>query len=710
MELMNLNIYAWGGVITAVTNLAISSFIYFKNRRGLVNKIFPLYSLSIGLWSFCWSRMITSSNPEAALLWAKALSIGSIFIPTLFLHFIFVILNITKNRKNILIGSYILAFIFLFFCYFTNLFIKGVAPIFLFNYHIRPGPVYIFHFSSFIVMTIYGAFELFKASRIYVGIKRNQIKYLFWALTIGYVGGITGYFPIYKIPMPSLAVYTIPICIIVITYSIIKYRLMDIDIAIGKIATYSFLLAIISGVCLGLMWGVDRIFSTLLPAYSPFVPHFLIFLLLSIALIYFIPRLKGETGKGIEEVFFKNKFKYREALKEFSKRLVLIPSEEQLLSEAVHNIATAMEVPKVAIMLLDDLSGNYILQASSGLSEKAEKLVFTPQDGIIQWLRENKKVFFIEEMDKILSLEEAEKIKIELKDIEAMICFPLIIHNRLGGVLALGEKRSREMYSHIDIELLEGLTNQLALSISYKRLESQIVRADRLVSLGTLAAGMAHEIRNPLSSIQTFAQLLPEKYNDKEFREEFSKIVASDTQRITRIIDSVMALAKSKPSILEACNINKLLDETLFLIASELKKDVVKVTRNYAEQLPQIKVDKEELQQTFLNIFLNALAALSKNDGKLTISTRQKLIPSVLSGREEKYVQIEIKDNGIGIEKKLLDRIFEPFFTTRPEGTGLGLSIVHRIIEQHKGFIKVDSDIGKGTTFLINLPMERKND
>jgi nitrogen-specific signal transduction histidine kinase len=458
------------------------------------------------------------------------------------------------------------------------------------------------------------------------------------------------------------------------------------------------------------VWGLDKVFAKL-PAYSPFIPHFVIFLLLSIALIYFVPRIKGETGEGIEKVFFKKKFKYREALREFSKRLVLIPGEEQLLNEAVNNLATAMEVAKVAIMLMDDLSGNYIVQASWGLDEKAKKLVFTPQDGIIKWLRENKKVFFIEEIDKILSLEEIEKIKTELKDMQGVIYLPLIIHNQLGGVLALGEKLSRkEMFSHIDIELLEGFTNQLALSISYKRLESQIVRADRLVSLGTLAAGMAHEIRNPLSSIQTFAQLLPEKYNDREFREEFSKIVASDTQRISRIIESVMALANPRPYIPVSCNANELLDKALFLIEGELKKDGVKVTRNYAAQLPQIKADKEQLQQVFLNIFLNALAALSKDDGKLTISTRQKLIPSIVSGQEKKYVQIEIKDSGIGIEKKLLDRIFEPFFTTRPNGTGLGLAIVHRIIEQHRGFIKVDSDIGKGTAFLINLPMEEKND
>jgi two-component system nitrogen regulation sensor histidine kinase GlnL len=592
----------------------------------------------------------------------------------------------------------------------SKYFLAGAYKYF-WGYYSKAGllhPIYLIIFFSIFIKAFLLLYSGYKKRKYMSPLKSNQIKYIFIAYVIALTGAVD-YIPKYGVEFYPFGFISEFVFALIVAYAIIKYRLMDINIVIGKLATYSFLLIIISGVCLGLMWGVDRIFSTLLPAYSPFVPHFLIFLLLSIALIYLIPRIKRRTEDKIDKMFFKNKFQYREAVREFSKRLVLIPGEEQLLTESVNNIATAMGVSKVAIMLMDDLSGNYIVQASSGLDEQAKKLVLTPQDGIIKWLTENKKVFFVEEIDKILSIEEVEKIKIGLKDIEALIYLPLTIHNELGGILALGEKLSREMFSHIDIELLEGFTNQLALSISYKRLESQIVRADRLVSLGTLAAGMAHEIRNPLSSIQTFAQLLPEKYNDREFREEFSKIVASDTQRISRIIESVMALANPRPHIPVSCNANELLDKALFIIEGELKKDGVKVTKNYAAQLPQIKADKEQLQQVFLNIFLNALAALSKNDGKLTISTltistRQKLIPSVLSGQEEKYVQIEIKDNGTGIEKKLLDRIFEPFFTTRPEGTGLGLAIVHRIIEQHRGFIKVDSAIGKGTTFLINLP------
>ena len=116
---MTLDIYSWSALVTAFTNLGISSLVYLKNREGLINKIFPLYSLSIGLWSFCWFKQITSTDSVAALNWAKALTIGSILIPAFFLHFVFVVLNLTKDKKKLLIGNYILALIFIYFCYFT---------------------------------------------------------------------------------------------------------------------------------------------------------------------------------------------------------------------------------------------------------------------------------------------------------------------------------------------------------------------------------------------------------------------------------------------------------------------------------------------------------------------------------------------------------------------------------------------------------------
>lgn len=708
---MNILIhYVIALLTTAATLVSLGIFVYLKNRKGKVNQAFAIFVLSAAIWSFGESLLIVAQNERSAIFLARLLHSGVIFIPACFLHFIFELVDIKGRRQIILKASYMFSLIFFIFNNFTKLLLPSVSPKFSFNYYWNTGILYPYYFTGWLVIVIYGLYELRKAYLRSTGAKRNQLRYVFWAPLIGYAGGVSNYLPAFNIeifPYNPFGTYGVPIFSTIIAYAIIKYGLMDISVAIGKLATYLVLLTTVSSVYLGLMWGVDRIFSKF-PAYSIRISQFIIFLLLSTLLIYLIPRLKGKTEEGIAKVFFKNRFKYRDALREFSKRLVLIPGEEKLLTESVDNIAKAFDANRVAVILMDDLSGNYIIRASYGLDDEAKKTFFMPEDGIIKWLKANKKIFLLEEVDKIISRQELEKIRLELKNMGAVIYLPLIIHNELGGLLVLGEKNSREMYSHIDIELLEDFASQLALSVSYKRMEYRMMRADKLVSLGTLAASMAHEIRNPLSSIQIFAQLLPQKYDDKEFREEFSKVVFSDAQRINRIIESVMALANPRPSVSVFCNANELLDETLFFIETNIKKNGVKVIKKYDGELPHIKADSEQLRQVFLNIFLNALSVIPKDNGQLTISTRQKIIPSAHSGRKEKYIQIEVKDNGIGIDKKLLERIFEPFFTTRADGTGLGLAIVHRIVEQHSGFVHVDSEPGKGAAFFINLPMKEE--
>ena len=479
---------------------------------------------------------------------------------------------------------------------------------------------------------------------------------------------------------------------------------------IGKGIAYAVLLILIAGVTLGFISGVDKAFSRV-PNYNVALSHFLIFMLMVIVLIFVLPKIKTGTEKAVERALFKNKYEYRDNLRNFSRRLTFIPSQDELLRQTVNNAATAFNVPRTLILLRDDISGEYITKAQVGLSDtKIKKSILSPESPIIDWLNKNKKTFVKDEAEKVLSGDEMQKINKDLENLGTTLCIPLLIENRLIGVLALSDRKTGEMFSHLDIGLLESLATQIALSISYKRLESQILRADKLTSLGTLAAGIAHEIRNPLSSIQTFAQLLPEKYNDKEFREEFGKIVANDTTRIAHLIDNILSLASPKPPVFSTYHIKDVIDETLSLIDTEIRKGGVKVIKNYSNELPRIKGDKEQLKQVFINIFLNAIKAMSgSKDAKLEISAMLKQARSLEKKKSiEDYVRIEIGDNGPGIEENLLDKLFEPFFTTRHEGTGLGLAITHKIIEEHKGRIEVDSTVGKGTTFWVNLPVEDK--
>ena len=234
--------------------------------------------------------------------------------------------------------------------------------------------------------------------------------------------------------------------------------------------------------------------------------------------------------------------------------------------------------------------------------------------------------------------------------------------------------------------------------------ESQAIlrRADRLSSLGLLTAGLAHEIRNPLVAIRTFTQLLPERYEDAEFREGFQGLALKEVDRICGLINDLLSFARpSKPNVAPE-NVNDVVDNVARILEAQSKEKNVDITREFAEDLPKAWIDREQTKQVFMNLILNAIQAMT-NGGTIVISTRLSAKNDVELIRE--YVQIEIRDTGIGIPAEDLEHIFDPFFTSKEEGSGLGLAVSHQIVQEHGGLVTVESTVGKGTSFFVHLPV-----
>jgi nitrogen-specific signal transduction histidine kinase len=245
-----------------------------------------------------------------------------------------------------------------------------------------------------------------------------------------------------------------------------------------------------------------------------------------------------------------------------------------------------------------------------------------------------------------------------------------------------------------------------------KRLELQIRRSDRLASLGTLSAGMAHEIKNPLVSIKTFAQLLPERYNDSDFRETFSNLIGHEIDRIDSLVNQLLRFARPAKPHLQPMHVHEILEKSLLLLGHRLYQKDIKLTRSWQANVDTIRADADQLEQVFLNFFINAMDAM-KNGGELSISTQIRTDEEWLSplaqtnGENHEVLRITIRDSGEGIRGEDLAHVFDPFFTTKDYGTGLGLSVVHGIIQEHGGQIEVESELKKGTAFHILLPLVR---
>jgi PAS domain S-box-containing protein len=245
-----------------------------------------------------------------------------------------------------------------------------------------------------------------------------------------------------------------------------------------------------------------------------------------------------------------------------------------------------------------------------------------------------------------------------------------------------------------------------------KRLELQIRRSDRLASLGTLSAGMAHEIKNPLVSIKTFAQLLPERYQDSDFRETFSNLIGHEIARIDSLVNQLLRFARPAKPVLKPMHVHEVLEKSLLLVGHRLYQKDIKLTRSWEANVDTIRADADQLEQVFLNFFLNAMDAM-KTTGELNVRTEIRGDEDWVSaltqtnGKADEILRITIRDTGEGIRAEDIPHVFDPFFTTKDYGTGLGLSVVHGIIQEHGGQIEVESELKKGTAFHILLPLVR---
>jgi len=275
----------------------------------------------------------------------------------------------------------------------------------------------------------------------------------------------------------------------------------------------------------------------------------------------------------------------------------------------------------------------------------------------------------------------------------------IFLYNVIGfltGFLSQRESEQKLRYQKAAEHLEDSYGKLRAQADLILEIEEQLRRADRLSALGELAAGMAHEIRNPLGSIRGTAEILRDGIDPSDKRHEFAGILIKEVDRLNRVVQDFLDFARPAPVERSRVDINEVLREILVLTRQQTVKSGIRA-EFLPGDLPKLPGDREQLKQAFLNLILNALQAMDTG-GLLTIAT----------ARIDDEARVRFTDTGQGIPPESREKIFNPFFTTRREGTGLGLAITHRIIQGHGGRIEVESRIGEGTTFTVALPVENR--
>lgn len=289
------------------------------------------------------------------------------------------------------------------------------------------------------------------------------------------------------------------------------------------------------------------------------------------------------------------------------------------------------------------------------------------------------------------------------------------IRNFIG--MPLGEKEEKEVIVFIeDVTDLENAKKELEKAYNELKLsQEELIQSAKMATVGQMASGMAHEINNPLFAILGEAKMLFKEKQDQPDVREGLKIILEQGERIGGIIKSLLDFSRREKANLAPLDINTVVNKTLFLLRYQIDKEKIEISKDFSSDMPYIMGDEGKLEEAFLIIIINAVQAM-EDGGKLTIKTRLEKVSDEerkKGGVLKDYLEvaaIEFKDTGKGMDEKTLMRIFEPFFTTKPKNTGLGLSICSQIIQVHKGDIEVYSQSGKGSTFIIKLPVRQKGE
>lgn len=392
-------------------------------------------------------------------------------------------------------------------------------------------------------------------------------------------------------------------------------------------------------------------------------------------------------------------------LSEFNRSLMLIVDKSLLISNFVSKVKQMIRIDSVYVFLQDELTEKYKLQNP----QDSQLFTLDAKGKLINWLSVNEKELLLSQHADIVNYFSVHEQDV-LRQLDAELIYPLKVMNHISGTVFLSRKTNGTDYSKQEIILLSLLFDQAAFAIEHASLyEAQkerikkMYRTDRLATLGELAAGAAHEIRNPLTAIRSTIQYLSKDFTNDPVKSVMVTELIAEVERINKIVQGLLSFARPSELNMAEVNIEQLINQTLVLSHATLQKQQVEVQFEYFTEATTIFGDAEQLKQVFLNIILNASEAMSHNDAdrpRLLIISIEK---GVVIDIHNRYLLISFEDTGKGISEKDVENIFNPFFTTKEEGTGLGLAISYGVINRHEGDIEVKSMPGKGTVFTIKL-------
>ena len=409
-------------------------------------------------------------------------------------------------------------------------------------------------------------------------------------------------------------------------------------------------------------------------------------------------------GKKFHNLFKKLQ-KGDSLLTEFGESLLLIVDPEQLRNNLLSKLRELINVEKAFVYLASQSESPRLFHLVGPTEAQRPLPDFAVKDKIVSWFRTNRQILFFSENREV-----TEYLAKELEPflrLSINLAFPLVSMDRLIGIVFLylpeGPLSRDEAAKIQTLGRQAGLAFENALLFKERlRQNERMFRAEQLATMGQFAAGIAHELRNPLTSIRSTVQYLSGEFEQDGQAKKLAEDVLSEVDRLNGIVENLLNLAKPTESKPQELEVRKEIEHYLHFVEAQAKKQNIQIQCQIEKDLPNLFCDPAELRQVLINLVLNSMQAMP--DGGAVVIRASLFSPRDDSISGKKKILIEVEDKGVGIPANLSEKVFEPFFTTKPGGTGLGLTICNNIVRRHSGEIWIEQGLDSGTVVKVTLP------
>jgi len=602
-----------------------------------------------------------------------------------------------------------------------------------FGYVATAGPLYFLFALGEAATTVYILMLVCRSiRRAETGSLKNRLKYVLVGFgSLGFLNGLN-FLAIHGLPLyPPGNFSFIPLTIFAI--GLFKHDLLDMGILVKKSLIYSFLTAFLTCLYALLIVAANRISTEFMPSGSMLIPMGF-FLLIT----FIFGPMKNFIQRLVDRLFDKGTYHYQTTLKELSRQIVSELDIDAIAEKILFTIEAAMKVEHATLFLRRrDQKGPVVFKATDNGSG-----TFSEEDDLVRLLKDNSHPLALRDLPDLKRTMNHGRGQNCRRIRDSVWALPLIFRSRLNGFLLLGDKRSGDMFTREDLDLLETVCSQSALALenarSYQKIsllnnkleqkvadrtkklsaalrekertQEQLIRSESLAAIGQLVAGVAHELNNPLTSAISLIQsteedLREQSHNDaEEAMLDDLAFVEKELNRAKTIVRSLLGLSRQTDTYQETVNLNAVVKDACRILHNQYKHSGLHIDVSLDDNLPNIFGNFATLGQVALNILQNAIQAVMACGGAIVLTTR--FVPM------DRKVIFECADTGPGIPFDVQKDIFKPFFTTKDvgQGTGLGLYISHEIVRKHGGSLTFKSNPGEGTRFVVRLPMVNDKD